>query len=40
MVAPDFSRFVNMTVQFGGAIRDVNLMRAGVCLFADTSPPV
>jgi hypothetical protein len=40
IVAPDFSRFVNLSVQFGGAIRDVNLKRSGVCHFLNTAATV
>jgi len=37
IVAHDFSRFVKATVQFGDAIRDVNLKRDYACLLADTT---
>jgi hypothetical protein len=37
MVAPDFSRFVKITVHFGGAIRDMILKRVCACLSVDTS---
>jgi hypothetical protein len=40
IVALDFFGFVNITAQFGGAIRDVNLNHADVCLFAGMSPTV
>jgi hypothetical protein len=35
-VALDFSCFVKMSVQFGGAIRGANLKRVAVCLLAAT----
>ncbi|MGH7951357.1 MAG: hypothetical protein ACREFE_05490 [Limisphaerales bacterium] len=40
IVAHDFSRFVNVAAQFGGAIRGVNLNLIGVCFFADVSVTV
>ena len=40
IIARDFSCFVTMTMQFGGAIRDVNLKHVCSCLLMGISATV